>query len=211
MYAGGSSTPLSSADTKVTIMPEAVDLGNRVWIDENMNGVQDKGETKVPGGKTTFTLYPYMEDVAGQTQTAPANDDGFYYFYDLNPAAPQGDSASYDETNGDVEYGSLKGSARATYRLSVSVPEGYRITPKSAKTTVEKKQDTDSDFDPATGSTIRFYIPAGQNDHTYDVGVVRMRDLDHHQEGHQRPECGRRRVLGLRPVLQHHAGQDRGG
>src|SRR5699024_10896627 len=126
-------------------------------------------ENKVPGGTTTFYLQPYMEDDPQEQKSTTANEDGYYIFEGLNPAAPQGGSASYDPTNDDVVYGSLMGSARATYRLSVSVPEGYRITPKSAKTTVEQKQDTDSDFDPATGETIRFYIPAGQNDYTYDV------------------------------------------
>lgn len=178
MYAEGSSTPLSSADTKVTIMPEAVDLGNRVWIDENMNGVQDEGETKVPGGTTTFYLQPYMEDDPQEQKSTTANEDGYYIFEGLNPAAPQGGNAEYF-ASGDVDYTSLMGSARATYQLTVSVPAGYRITTPS-KTTVEERSNSDSDF-ALTGETIKFYIPAGGRengmDDTYDVGLIRMRDL----------------------------------
>ena len=171
---------LSSADTKVTIMPEKVSLGDRVWIDENADGFQDANETKAPGGTTTFTLYPFMEDDPDTARSATANAQGYYEFDGLNPAAPQDDVASY--SNGDVNYQSLMGGARATYQLQVSIPEGYRITPEFAHTTVEGKQGNDSDFEPMAGNrrqgqTIRFYIPAGGMDDTYDVGVIRERNL----------------------------------
>ena len=66
------------------------------------------------------------------------------------------------------------GNARATYQLAVSIPTGYRLTVGS-KTTVEGRQDNDSDFD-ENGVTIKFYIPAGGMDDTYDVGVIRDRN-----------------------------------
>ncbi len=174
MYANGPSIPLSSADTKVTIMPEKVSLGDRVWVDENANGIQDTNEIKVPGGTTTFTLYPYMEDDPGESRTTTADANGYYIFEGLNPAAPQGGSADYF-ASGDVDYTSLMGNARATYQLAVSIPTGYRLTVGS-KTTVEGRQGNDSDF-AATGETIKFYIPAGGMDDTYDVGVIRDRNL----------------------------------
>ena len=57
---------LSSADTKVTIMPDKVSLGDRVWVDENANGIQDANEIRVPGGTTTF----YPPSLHGRRGTA---------------------------------------------------------------------------------------------------------------------------------------------
>lgn len=165
---------LSSADTKVTIMPDKVSLGDRVWVDENANGIQDETETKVPGGTTTFMLVPSMEGEEGNVLYAQADEEGYYSFTGLNPAAPQGGNAKYF-ASGDVDYTSLMGNARATYQLEVDVPAGYRITTPS-KTTVEERKGNDSDF-ALTGETIKFYIPAGGMDDTYDVGLIRERNL----------------------------------
>ena len=173
VYDNGPSTPLSSADTKVTITPPSVALGDRVWVDENANGIQDEGETKVPGGNTTFTLVSYMEGVPVGSATDVA-ENGIYGFAELTPAAPQDSAAEYFDS-GDVDYTSLMGSARATYQLSVTVPDGYRITTPS-KTTVEARSNSDSDF-ALTGETTKFYIPAGTDDLTHDVGLIRERDL----------------------------------
>ena len=174
VYDNGPSTPLSSADTKVTITPPSVALGDRVWVDENANGIQDATETKVPGGNTTFTLVSYMEGVPVGSATDVA-ENGIYGFANLTPAAPQDSAARYFSDSGDVDYTSLMGSARATYQLSVTVPDGYRITTPS-KTTVENRSNTDSDF-ALTGETTKFYIPAGTDDLTHDVGVIRERNL----------------------------------
>ena len=172
---------LSSADTKVTIMPDKVSLGDRVWIDENANGIQDETETKVPGGTTTFMLVPSMEGEEGNVLYAQADEEGYYSFSNLNPAAPQRGTARYFPDSGDVDYTSLMGNARATYQLEVDVPAGYRITTPS-KTTVESRSNTDSDF-ALTGETIKFYIPAGGMDDTYDVGLIRERNLTITKEG----------------------------
>ena len=175
VYDNGPSTPLSSADTKVTITPPSVALGDRVWVDENANGIQDATETKVPGGNTTFRLVSYMEGVPVSIATDDADANGIYGFANLTPAAPQDSAARYFSDSGDVDYTSLMGSARATYQLSVTVPDGYRITTPS-KTTVEARSNSDSDF-ALTGETTKFYIPAGTDDLTHDVGLIRERDL----------------------------------
>ena len=182
MFYGGPNIPLSSADTKVTITPDKVSLGDRVWIDENADGIQDTNEDKVPGGTTTFTLYPYMEDDPQEQMHTTANAKGEYKFTGLTPAAPQDSAARYFSDSGDVDYTSLMGSARATYQLSVTVPDGYRITTprKLPVDPVKSRSNSDSDF-ALTGETIKFYIPAGGRengmDDTYDVGVIRERDL----------------------------------
>ena len=53
---------LASADTKVTILPAAVALGNEVWIDMNGDNVHDdEVETLKPAEETTFRWIEFME------------------------------------------------------------------------------------------------------------------------------------------------------
>ena len=100
---------LSSADTKVTIMPDKVSLGDRVWVDEDADGIQDANEIRVPGGTTTFMLVPSMEGEEGNVLYAQADEEGYYSFSNLNPAAPQAGTARYFTDSGDVDYTSLMG------------------------------------------------------------------------------------------------------
>ena len=65
-------------------MPDKVSLGDRVWVDENANGIQDAKETKVPGGTATFMLVPSMEGEEGNILYTQANEDGYYSFEHLN-------------------------------------------------------------------------------------------------------------------------------
>ncbi len=50
-------------------------LGDRVWHDENVNGIQDEGEEGVPN--LDLTLYNYNNEAVGSTQT---DAEGFYLF-----------------------------------------------------------------------------------------------------------------------------------
>jgi pilin isopeptide linkage protein len=167
---GGS--PVDSPTAKVILLPEPVSLGNRVWLDTNMNGLQDGGEiddpTSVSGepsytdGGITFTLVQYTEYGSGETDTAvvgSANPDanGFYQFDGLTPAVlktgiQEGDA--YDAL-GNIKGASLKGSHRVYYQLKVSgIPEdeGYIVTMPYAGSAVAPHHEsgdtrlTDSNF-----------------------------------------------------------------
>lgn len=57
-------------------------LGDRVWVDENRNGLQDEGEPGLPG--VAVTLYDSGGNELSMTMT---DADGFYRFEDLAPGS----------------------------------------------------------------------------------------------------------------------------
>ncbi len=180
MYDDRLVTANESNNTLVTVMPEPVDLGDTVWIDKNANGIQDDGEDLTPPN-VSLTLTTYVEDSA--TSETITVSGGGYRFEDRNPATPQNSGAKYG-SNGDIDYTSLVGNGtRHTYRLSATAPEGYVITEQydgGDVITVDdggEKRGEDSNFDPTTGQTERFYLKTGTDDLTYDLGLVRTRDL----------------------------------
>jgi len=60
--------------------PQTAAIGDFVWFDENMNGIQDVGEAGVPG--VTVNLY----DCAGNfIATMPTDANGYYLFSGLTP------------------------------------------------------------------------------------------------------------------------------
>jgi archaellum component FlaF (FlaF/FlaG flagellin family) len=180
-FDNGPESGTRSADTKVTILPNDVRLGDRVWIDENANGIQDSGEDRVPGSAVAFALTTYVDDAPMQTQHTTADAGGIYGF-SATPARPSGETASYD-ANGDVRFSSLLGYARYTHRLSLDLPNGYVLTRKyvgGSVPTVDaggSTRGTDSNFDPSSRQSERFYLKVGQDDLTYDAGLIYTRDL----------------------------------
>ena len=59
---------------------EPASVGNYVWFDANKDGVQDAGETGIPGVKVT--LYRADGTVVGTTTT---DSTGYYLFGNLVP------------------------------------------------------------------------------------------------------------------------------
>lgn len=61
-------------------LPELAGIGDRVWFDDNRNGIQDFGEPGVPD------VAVYLMDCAGNyLDTAITDANGLYWFGDLNP------------------------------------------------------------------------------------------------------------------------------
>ena len=80
------------------------------------------------------------------------------------------------------------GAARYTYQLQVTdLPEGYRVikpyggatnAPKVDDGSSEETRNSDSNFSQtATPTTEKFYLQSSTDDMTYDLGLMRMRDL----------------------------------
>ena len=181
MYDDRPVTQNESNNTLVTVMPKPVDLGDTVWIDKNANGIQDDGDDLTPPD-VSLTLTTYVENNA--TSETITVSGGEYLFEDRNPATPQNTGAGYSD--GDIDYTTLVGDGtRHTYRLSAAAPTGYVITkqyqPGGSVLTVDDANNAarkdDSNFNPTTGQTERFYLKTGANDLTYDLGLVRTRDL----------------------------------
>ena len=80
--------------------PAPLEIGNRVWNDPDGDGVQDPGETGMPG--VTLRLYNARNTLVGKAVT---DANGEYYFVGSTSADPnQGDSIG--QVNGGIAYNS---------------------------------------------------------------------------------------------------------
>ncbi len=74
------------ADLEAACAPAPIEIGNRVWLDENKNGIQDAGSTEAPIAGVTVSLYDMEASPnvpLAQTQTS---SEGEYYFHSRNVA-----------------------------------------------------------------------------------------------------------------------------
>jgi protocatechuate 3,4-dioxygenase beta subunit len=160
----------SMGDVEILCDQAPVQIGNRVWIDTNGNGIQDPEETPVAG--VAVRLY----DTAGTTLlgTAVTNAQGQYYFSSNLTEAAAG--------NGDHLGGGL--TAGQSYKIRLDRPEdyaaggplsGYQLTQATA-TSPATSLDTSVDSNATTVSNYPEIAVAavfvGVNNHTYDVGFV---------------------------------------
>ncbi|NJN16429.1 MAG: DUF11 domain-containing protein [Oscillochloris sp.] len=125
-------------------------LGDRVWHDQNANGVQDTGEPGI-SGVTVSLLDGSGNPIDGdggtpgvQAVTTITDGSGIYTFTNLTPG---------------------------TYRVEFAFPAGYdRISPQD-----QGGDDTaDSDADPVSRRTAATTLISGQNDPNWDMGVYRL-------------------------------------
>jgi hypothetical protein len=157
-------------DVEILCDQAPVQIGNRVWIDTNGNGIQDPEETPVAG--VAVRLY----DTAGTILlgTAVTNAQGQYYFSSNLTEAAAG--------NGDHLGGGL--TAGQSYKIRLDRPEdyaaggplsGYQLTQATA-TSPATSLDTSVDSNATTVSNYPEIAVAavfvGVNNHTYDVGFV---------------------------------------
>jgi hypothetical protein len=157
-------------DVEILCDQAPVQIGNRVWIDTNGNGIQDPEETPVAG--VAVRLY----DTAGTTLlgTAVTDAQGQYYFSSNLTEAAAG--------NGDHLGGGL--TAGQSYKIRLDRPEdyaaggplsGYQLTQATA-TSPATSLDTSVDSNATTVSNYPEIAVAavlvGVNNHTYDVGFV---------------------------------------
>lgn len=123
-------------------------LGDYVWMDRNLNGIQDAGETGVAG--VTVRLLdgsgaPVLDGAAQVTTTTDA--DGRYLFEHLLPG---------------------------TYRVAFDLPAGYVFTALDAGLL----DSADSDADPAAGGrTAPVTLASGDINLTLDAGLVKLVSL----------------------------------
>jgi protocatechuate 3,4-dioxygenase beta subunit len=124
-------------------------LGNRVWYDANLDGVQDDptGEPGVDG--ITVTLYDSANTPLTNTVTS---NGGVYGFANLAPG-------SY-------------------YVVFSNLPPGYVLTTQDANgNTGDDGDDSDSDANPTTGQTVPATLVSNENDPTWDAGVYQLAGL----------------------------------
>jgi hypothetical protein len=147
----GDSNPDIDAGLYEQVPSEVTQIGDVVWYDENLNGIQDEDETGIEG--VVVNLYGCGQDCTAGTDDDVAVDStttdatGLYIFQDLTAGA---------------------------YYVEFMAPEGYRFSPKDQGDDEEK----DSDVDPVTGFTDCFDLDEGQSELRIDAGLFENRPPD---------------------------------
>jgi uncharacterized repeat protein (TIGR02059 family) len=144
-----------------------VQIGNRVWIDENKDGIQDPGEPPLAG--VTVRLYSADGTLVG---TAVTDENGQYFFSSEVSESVSG--------NGDHIGGGLTIDADFVIRLdnpndylSTGPLSSYVLTASLSTSTSESMStsvDSDATMEDGWPSVVVSPLSAGANDHTFDIG-----------------------------------------
>ena len=135
-----------SIDTQASTDKYA-DLGNKVWIDTNKDGIKQKPEAGFTG--VVVNLY---KDV---------NKDG----------KPDGAIFKTDTTNSKGYYRFNAIDPDINYVLEIEPPTGYRLSVKNAETSANPGKDYDSDFKPNTKLTDTIDVKKGRYFYWYDAAL----------------------------------------
>lgn len=127
--------------------PQFASIGDRVWIDANVNGTQDAGEVGVSG--VAVTLYRDA-DGAGPLPSTPY-------------------ATTITDANGNYLFSNITPDATATYQVGFALPIGYQFTTKTGLLT----DASNSDVTISTGLTDAFTVTTATNITTVDAGIHR--------------------------------------
>ena len=117
-------------------------LGDKVFADNNSNGIQDAGDTPI-GGVTVTLLSGTAVIATTTTSTESGTALGCYSFTGLTPGVP--------------------------YSVSFTAPTGLTATIQNAPGSTTA---TDSDVNPVTGQTESITLASGEYNPTIDAGYV---------------------------------------
>ena len=141
-----------------------LEIGNRVWFDTDLDGIQDAGEAPIAG----VTVGLYAEDGTTVLATAVTDGDGTYYF-----------SNAPGTTTSNAVYAIAGLTPETDVVVRLDNPSDYgpggplfgygaTLTEAGSDRSVESNGRLVGMFDEATARTGR----AGVNDHTIDFGFV---------------------------------------
>ena len=138
-------SPTDNDDEQVLVLTETVRVGDYVWVDADHDGVQDAGETPIPGATLEITSVdggPVTDVFGDPVTTTTTGPDGLYHFENLPP-----------------------GQYIVTF---VSLPTGYAgYQPTLAET------GDDRGLDSSTGSATSQPLAGGEEDLSLDFGFWR--------------------------------------
>jgi hypothetical protein len=143
-----------------------IELGNRVWRDDNGNGIQDAGELPIAGVR--------VELLSGTTSvsTATTAADGTYYFSSAsgtNTPSERFGLAITPNTPYTIRIANAAGAGQQAPLAGTGPTETDDAVPSPGGSDVS---DSDGVLD-GTNDNIAFTTgPAGANDHTHDFGFV---------------------------------------
>jgi protocatechuate 3,4-dioxygenase beta subunit len=133
-------------------------IGDKVWRDDNKDGLQTAGEPGVAG--ITVTLYQNGTDgIAGTADdvvigTTVTDAYGNYLFDNLTPT---------NQTSATT-------ISQTSYNVGFTLPANYTFT--TANTPGDNGNNTNSDASATTGRTGGFNLVTGERDLTVDAGII---------------------------------------
>ena len=153
-----------------------IEIGNRVWLDANNNGVQDPGESPLVG----VTVRLYQGSTAIGTAVTDAN--GEYYF--VGSTAPDSNTLDHvGQVNGGIQPSTsyqIRLDDTANYNLGGPL-FGLALTTSNQTSQLGNDDASDSDAafvtNPSGSPTGSFAVisittgTSGANDHTFDIGL----------------------------------------
>ncbi len=126
-----------------TPAPQTACLGNRVFLDQDGDGIQDATEPRVAGVTVNLWVDDNGDGTADrQISTVQTITDGFYQFCGLTPGV--------------------------RYIVQFIAPTEYTLTLRD----VGANDEVDSDASPATGFTGVYVLAAGEINNSVDAGLV---------------------------------------
>ncbi|GAB3991206.1 hypothetical protein GCM10028807_20810 [Spirosoma daeguense] len=142
-------------DIEPLCSPSPIQIGNRVWRDDNNNGVQDPNEPSLAGIRVTLSGPGLSSPVSVTT-----NANGEYYFTNTTGTAATGYAYSLSLTSG------------GSYTLSF--PTSFSTNTLSSKPNSATGTNADLiDSDANTNGIITFTLgESGQNNYSFDAGYV---------------------------------------
>lgn len=151
-------------DIEFAVSPQPIQIGNRIWLDTNGNGVQDADET-TPGvttGTTVTLRSPGPDGIYGngddQTWTTTTDAAGNYYFSALS-SADNRKPASWTGVGNVILPG-------YEYRIEVGIPSGRSVT----FTNNGSNDNIDNDATTSGTNAILIFNTSVTN-HSYDIGI----------------------------------------
>lgn len=166
VYSFGKSAGM--ADLEVICNQAPVQIGNRVWIDTDKDGVQDANETPVAG----VTVRLYAANGTTLLGTAVTNTKGEYYFASNVTEAVAGTG---DHVGGGLAVGVahiIRFDNATDYAVGGPLYEYLLTTATSsaAETSFDTAVDSNATTVLAYPQITTAVVLPGINDHTYDVG-----------------------------------------
>jgi len=167
--ASGFMKAASMGDLELLCNMAPVQIGNRVWLDSDRDGVQDAGEDPIAG--VTVRLYNSLGALVGTSITDARGD---YYFTSTVSEAADGGSTPDNSGGGllpNAAY-TIKFNKKSDY-LSGGPLFGMTMTsPDVNDPTTSLDDSVDSDATFVAGLPVIAVPPRlpGQNDHTFDAG-----------------------------------------
>jgi hypothetical protein len=149
-----------------------VQIGNRIWLDTNGDGIQGADETTagVPTGTTVTLRSPGVDGIYGngddQTTTTTTDAAGNYYFSTLS-AADNRKPATWLGVGNTILPG-------YDYRIEVAVPVGNNITVTNASGNVLDNIDNDASLN---GTSAIVVFNTGNTNHNFDIGFKTLASL----------------------------------